>query len=262
MKATPSPLYPSPGSARSLKNRVLITAVDAMAVLWKHAYPAYALCYRNYKRIADRELVRLIRATVRPGMTVLDIGANIGFFTMILSDGVGADGTVHAFEPEPLNCTRLRHTVRARRNVAINQCAVAQKSGTIRLYLSDRLGVDHQTYDSGQDRSSIEVRSVSIDEYLPATQAVDFVKLDIQGFEYYALRGMQKTIGRSLSVCIVGEFWPYGIWKSGSSPEECLDLLAAMGLQVSFFGGTTADYWRHRPAEDRATAYIIAAKAK
>ena len=65
-------------------------------------------------------------------------------------------------------------------------------------------------------------------------EQIDFIKIDIQGFDYFALLGMKKTIERSKKVILYGEFWPYGLKKSGITPLEYLNLLEKMGFTIEW----------------------------
>ena len=84
--------------------RLTARASDA---LFRHAFPVYRTLYEQYKQRAERAVIASIHAWVRRGDRVADIGANIGFYTALLSERVGPAGAVYAFEPEPLNFARL-----------------------------------------------------------------------------------------------------------------------------------------------------------
>ena len=91
-------------------------------------------------------------------MTVVDVGANVGVYTRFLAGLTGTSGGVHAFEPSPRNFNRLQYATARLPNVTANQAAVGQRSGTIGLYISSELNVDHRTFDSGESSNAIDVR--------------------------------------------------------------------------------------------------------
>jgi FkbM family methyltransferase len=247
--------------ATAPKEPLLYKAFYLMNILSKRAFPLYRVAYWAYKRISDRELLRIIRNTVKPGMRVLDIGANIGFFTVELSNRVGQNGTVHAFEPEHLNFSRLKQIAGSRKNVILNQCAVAEKSGSINLYISDKMNIDHQTYDSGEGRRQVKINAIALDDYFKNKETVDFFKIDVQGYDYQALKGMMSIIRRSKAVTAIGEFWPYGLKKAGSSPSKYLDLIRGCGLHVSLLSGRTADYWCSKQNDNFSYTCFFAQKS-
>ena len=111
-------------------------------------------------------------------MVILDIGANIGFYTRILSSLTGPTGKVHAFEPDPVNYAHLRDATRNLSNVTTHQLAVGEMTGKIKLFRSRMLNVDHQTYDNGEFRDHTETDVVALDNFMPVDIAVDFIKID------------------------------------------------------------------------------------
>ena len=98
----------------------------------------------------EPEVLAALRQWVRPGMTVVDIGANIGYFTVHLSRLVGAHGVVHAFEPEPVNFSILTENVNMNglTNVRLHRAAVGKERGDASLHTSDFNGGMHRLYAS------------------------------------------------------------------------------------------------------------------
>ncbi len=196
---------------------------------------------------AETELLNLI---LRPGMTFIDIGANIGYYTLLGAEAVGPNGQVIAFEPDPHNLHVLK------KNLALNHCtnvvvearAVSDRSGPLELFLSRELFGDHKSYrerGTGREaRPSIPIESVSLDEYVEGRALrVDVIKMDIQGAEPAALRGMERTLAGNRDIILVMEFWPDGLADFGVAPEDFLREVARMGLyiyEISSAGGVEA----------------------
>lgn len=193
--------------------------------LYKNAFPLYNRLYPVFKRKQDACELKLIGSIVKPGFNILDIGANIGFYTKVFSELVGNEGNVHAFEPETLNFNYLKQNVQSKTNVKIVNKAVSDKTGPIKIYLSKMLNVDHRTYPVDDYADVIEINAITIDDYLTLINSpvVDFIKMDIQGFEMSALKGMEKTLANNPDLKIITELWPYGLKKAGSSAIEILD---------------------------------------
>jgi len=231
-----------------------------MHVLYRHAFGVYLPLYSLYKRAGDRRKLKLLRGYVRPGMRVLDIGANVGFYTRVLSNLVGSEGSAHAFEPDPDNFARLKSTTRRCGNVMLTQAAVTAMSGNVRLFRSGSLNVDHRCYDSGDGREIVDVPSVAVDGYFLSNEAVDCIKIDIQGFEVSAFRGMRATLARSPRTLLVGEMWPFGLRMAGSSVDEYVGILRDMGfVSESFESGIVHSLLSHAHDEAFYTD-IIASK--
>jgi len=168
----------------------------------------------------------------------LDIGANIGFFSRLLSLQVGAEGRVYAFEPDAENFAHLQKSVGTHANVLLTQAAVSDMKGTVTLYKSPMLNVDHRTYPIDGYLSKSTVESVAIDDFLPEGTVVGFIKMDIQGFEYVALQGMKNTLIKNVDrLKMVMELWPSGLKKTGSSAWQVIDFLQQCGYQVYLIDG-------------------------
>ena len=88
--------------------------------------------------VYEPELVSLLKKTLKPGMTVLDLGANIGYFSVISAALVGQNGQVHAFEPMPQNLLRLRKNLEPYRWAMTHPYAVANVTGEVPIHYSDK----------------------------------------------------------------------------------------------------------------------------
>ena len=128
---------------------------------------------------------------------VVDIGANVGIFTGIAARAVGPGGRVISFEPEPGNADCLTEMVQANgfTNVTIERKAVADQPGTLRLYLAAQNMGDHRISAAEEDRPSIEIPTARVDDVL-AGVVPQVIKMDIQGAEGLACRGMRETLAR------------------------------------------------------------------
>lgn len=173
-----------------------------------------------------------VRNLVRPGMSVLDIGAHIGYYTDILSRLVKAEGRVHAIEASPENFPILKRNLAAknRHNVTVHHAAVSDRSGMIKLYVSP--GHSNHSVVAGYTDSheTVDVQSVRLDEFFP-NQVFDFIKMDVEGHEPHVLDGMRELIKRSPSLTMLIEYNPIALSKVHPSPKILLDLLTELGIE-------------------------------
>ena len=176
----------------------------------------------------------LVKKEIKPGDVVLDIGANIGYYTLIFAKLVGENGRVFAFEPDPTNFALLKRNVEINgyKNVVLIQKAVSNKSGKLRLYLSENNKGDHRIYNSHDGRKFIDIESVKLDDYFNHNVKIDFIKMDIQGAEGGAIQGMSKLLEKNVSVKIISEFWPAGLKRFGIEPIAYLKLLLRHGFKL------------------------------
>ncbi|MGI0044388.1 MAG: FkbM family methyltransferase [Nitrososphaeraceae archaeon] len=189
----------------------------------------------------------IVKSLVKCGDTVVDLGANIGYYTLLLARQVGRDGKVVAFEPSPTNCEILEKNVKMNgyRNVEINQLAVADKSGKAKLQLTpnpadSRIRSENYELDKGRNEmseGSVDIETISLDDYFCEREEedIDFIKMDIQGAEFSALLGMQRTLSKSKNIQILTEFFPKLLKESGTEPSDYLNILQQNGFHIYNF---------------------------
>ena len=202
--------------------------------LYKQVFPIYNLIYPVFKNKQDAEEINYLKKNIKPGDVIIDIGANIGFYTKLLSSLIGPNGKVHAFEPDNQNFKHLSKNVKSLQNVILNKKAVSDSTGNIKIYKSKDLNVDHRTYPV-EDYASIEtIESISIDDYLNSNYKVDIIKMDIQGYEISALKGMKETIRFNKDIKLLLELWPFGLHQAGASVAQFYDVICSLNLKIQF----------------------------
>jgi FkbM family methyltransferase len=221
----------------------------------RRTFLAYAL-----QRTHEPATTALFRQVVHPGDVVVDLGANLGYFTLLAARLVGPRGRVFSFEPEPTNFSYLA------RNISVNgydhvtayQKAVADGYGSTKLFIC--------TYDSGHHTIRqfdgiaayahgrpartewIDIDTVPLDDFLGEEgPRVGVVKMDIEGAEALALAGMRRLLSRNKDLRMFAEFFPLLLTKMGSSPEDYAhQLIHDFGLTVYAVGH---DYTMARAAD-------------
>jgi FkbM family methyltransferase len=168
--------------------------------------------------------------TVKPGDTIVDAGANFGYYTLIGSRLVGDKGKVYAFEPDPTNFELLQKNVRLNglTNVVLERKALSNRKGTLKLYIAGENKGDHRIYQpDGESRPSVEVEAVRLDEYFKDhKRGIDFLKTDTQGAEGVILEGMTGLLeGRADGPTIFMEFWPHALQGMGTDAGAMLKML-------------------------------------
>ncbi|MAT93077.1 MAG: methyltransferase FkbM [Halioglobus sp.] len=177
----------------------------------------------------------LVCALLSPGDVFVDVGANIGYFTLLAAALVGETGRVFAFEPDPDNYKLLRASL-ARNGLEAGveavQGALSDADSSGALFLSeDNLG-DHQVYAVPQEtRQSVPINLYDGGAWLAArTGRVDLVKVDTQGAEYRVMTGLLPWL-RSLDPLprILVELTPLSLRQAGSSGRALVELLGSTG---------------------------------
>jgi FkbM family methyltransferase len=154
---------------------------------------------------------RWVTRLLQPGDTFIDVGANIGYYTVLASRLVGSSGRVVAFEPDPVAASFLRKNLllNAIDGAVVEQKAVSDENGTIQLYLAPENKGDHRTIPTEEARETIDVEAVRLDDYASSLGGrIDMVKVDTQGAEGFILRGMEGVIENNPELTLILEFWP------------------------------------------------------
>ena len=181
--------------------------------------------------------VEVFRKDVKPGMTVVDMGANIGYYTVIAAGRVGPVGRVFAYEPEDKNFAILK------KNIARNgfswatpaQLALSDKAGAHTLFLADAHSGLHSFANNRNQRGKVEVACDTLDGSLKrqGSPKVDIIKMDIEGAEILAIDGMRETLAANRNIVVFSEFNPKAIQGLSRRPIELLEKLRDQGLSLS-----------------------------
>jgi FkbM family methyltransferase len=185
-----------------------------------HAYEPYTL--------------ELFKSSIKPGAVVLDIGANIGYFALVAGKGVGPEGIVYAFEPAPENFALLARNVDrfGTSNIIAVQKAVAERRKTVSFLLAENNELNSFfRHPHGPVKEAIMVDCVTIDEYLEGRQ-VQVIKMDIEGYEPWALEGMRETISHSDDLVLFTELHPPCLQTAGFTPGDYVMALRQAGFEV------------------------------
>jgi FkbM family methyltransferase len=189
----------------------------------------------------EEETTRLFESLVKPGMLVIDVGAHVGYYSLLAARGVGTTGKVYSFEPEPDNYGLLQANIQ--RNVYTNieslSKAVSDRVGSVTLFLTALDTGRHSYYAHGlPERGKLEVESTTIDAFLDAARwpKVGLVKVDVEGAENDVLEGMGQLLRRSQDLKLIIEFSPTLLQNAGTPPPQFLQQLSHRGFQVHCIG--------------------------
>lgn len=177
----------------------------------------------------------LFACVIRPGMVVVDIGAFVGWYTLLAARQVGERGKVYAFEPDPRNYELLSENLRVNQLDSQVIClpqAVADRAGFQRFFH----GADRRRgslIPSIDEETSTMVPTVVLDEIFDRSLQVDVVKLDVDGGEVHALRGMRETLTRAApTVKLFVECNPESLRYAGESAQSLVAELRELGFAV------------------------------
>lgn len=178
----------------------------------------------------------LVKQEIKRGDVVIDIGANIGYYTLIFARLVGDTGKVFAFEPDPTNFELLRKNIEVNgyKNVVLEQRALSDKVGKIFLELSKQNTAGHHiSSEPRTTENSIQVDAVTADDYFRNFERkINFIKMDVEGAESIVLRGMAHILNTSEDLKMMVEYNPEAIRNVGLEPASYLEMLTKSGFRL------------------------------
>ncbi len=198
----------------------------------------------------------VISAEMRPGMSVADVGANIGYFARVMSAAVGPTGHVTAVEPDPGNVALLRRNAQNPPGAPISvvHAAAWDEPGSLDLArCKDNTG-DHRIAAGGSEREVVTVEAVVLDELL--TDGVDLLMLDTQGVEHIVLRGATRLLHGPRRPIVFAEFWPAGLEEAGIDPLDVLREYRSWGFKICVVEAPGSDLHDGAPVESILEAIL------
>ena len=181
-------------------------------------------------------MTRHLSMYLRQGMKVIDVGANVGYYTLLAAKYIGKSGKVWAFEPEPRNFKELLDNIQLNQYADIvkpRQEAVSNVAGEATLFVSLVESGEHSIVPCcGYNKKEVKVEMVRLDDVIKG-ECIDVLKTDTEGNDMNVLIGANKLLAHSEDILLYTEFWPDGLVASGHSPEDYWNLLVSLGFVIS-----------------------------
>lgn len=185
------------------------------------------------EKIWELHETRLILENLENTRAFVDIGANIGYYSLIVARQLSDAGLVKAFEPDPRNFSLLQQNIEQNQlnNIEAFNLALSDHDGELSLFLSEDNKGDHRSYAGNEDRQAVTVSCRRGDTLLGTCDRIDFVKMDTQGAEQRIVEGLMETLLHSRkNLKMIVEFWPWGLRQNGGNCFELLNLLDRLDL--------------------------------
>jgi len=207
------------------------------------------------KGVYEKYETQLFKELIQPGMIVVDVGANIGYYTLIAAKLVRNKGRVYAFEPEPNNYKLLVKNIETNNytNIIPVPKAISHKEGKVKLFI-DKVNLGLHSFSENnvlEKNGSIEVEMLTLDNFFEnvvKNNKIDLVKIDTQGAEGLVIEGAEKTL-RNNSLKILMEFWPTGVTNVGTDPIKLLQKLLDYGFKINYINAIKQRIETIRPIE-------------
>jgi FkbM family methyltransferase len=194
----------------------------------------------------EPDISSLLPKVLRPGMTFVDVGANVGYFPVMASKLVGASGRVFAVEPEPRNLALLRANLwrNGVRNCSVLPVAAYHQSGHVTMALNEEMRAAWIV--PGYDTTFL-VPCARLDDVI-VSRKVDVMKVDAEGADHLVIRGAENLIAANPDMLIVVEFLPREPIIHGETPAQILDYFLSLGLNL-YLMSSYGDLIAATPAE-------------
>jgi len=198
-----------------------------------------ALAFRVY----ERGEIAFFRSRFQPGMTFIDVGANVGLYSALALSTPGFRGRALAIEPHAESRLYLRKTIEANGGAAqICELAASDRPGTLKLYKNPENKGDNRLYPDPLLRGEETIEADTLDNICRryGIASAQFIKIDVQGAEAQVIRGAKGLLAASSDCVLMTEFWPYGLARCGADGLEYLQLLQELGFRLYELGRNLA----------------------
>lgn len=214
--------YPRPQYRVSHNNGVILKTdvSDTLGATLFYGFPT-----------ADAFELEIVSKLVAPRDVCIDIGANIGLYTLTMAQAMGTEGRIYSFEPSPQTFTLLKENIalNSLSNITLEQAAVSERSGKAALTVTSESGLASLgNTGRGTITGSVRVPTVSLDEYTARYNIrPDFIKIDVEGFEGHVIRGARRTLQEGDAALLI-ELDKKNFDALGISKEKILKDLRAL----------------------------------
>jgi len=190
--------------------------------------------------VYEKEEISLFSRTIQPGMTVVDVGANLGAYSIVALDRLQGRGQLLAIEPARDNFLllqrNLQHNQRLSQKTKVHavRVALSNKSGVAVLHKNPANKGDNRLYSDGLLAGKEKVKTMTLDNLCrqKGIRSIDVLKIDVQGLEGEVLLGSRKILQASQRCHLFFEFWAEGLIKAKSEPSRILELLKSLGFNL------------------------------
>ncbi|MFC1850233.1 FkbM family methyltransferase [candidate division CSSED10-310 bacterium] len=185
---------------------------DLKARVWPGDVLGESLYVRGY---FEQQETKFVKQILKPGMVFIDVGANMGYYSLLAAKLVGQAGQVHSFEPNPRMFQELTYNVELNgfSNISLNSQALADKPGQARLSRYDKgeevyCSLSNSSYPGAEIIGYDDVSVQTLDNYINKNgiDKVDLIKIDVEGAELMVLQGAQNLLSDSRKLIVMLEF--------------------------------------------------------
>jgi len=191
--------------------------------------------HRFISGIREPECTRIMKQELEKGMTIAEIGANIGYYALMEALIIGKKGKIYAIEPFPENFELLQKNIKLNSYDDIAETyniAISNRSGKDKLYTSSKHNLCNMI--ESETDNFIEINTETLDNFIADKKLPDLIRMDIEGFEYYVVDGMKKTLEKCKSCKIFIEIHPYQMEEKGLDFKKPIKTFFEYGFKPKY----------------------------
>lgn len=184
----------------------------------------------------EPKTTRLVQRLLRPGVTFVDVGAHVGYYSLVAATVLQQSGAVYAFEPDPITFSCLKENVTLNgfdTLVRVYPRVISNVTGPIKLFIGRRDRVANSIFaSSGVSSHAVTCESTSLDDFFRQENwpSVHLIKIDVEGAEHAVLQGMMELSARNPDLKLILEFFPSNLKAAGVTPEAFFTTLHGLGF--------------------------------
>ena len=212
----------------------------------------------------EKEVTLLMQKFIKEGDVVFDVGANIGYYTLIFANEIGDKGKVYAFEPCPRNIVNLENNIKRNdfKNIIIEKKALGENSQKKDMYFPYNVQFGIGSFFKARSYLTPQkVQVIKLDDFIEQEKisSIDFMKLDIEGGEIYALKGMKRALSQGIIKNLFIDIHNTILLQNGYKPQEIKNILLQYGYSLhKVTSGELVDY----PIDSPDGGYYLASVKK
>lgn len=199
------------------------------------AYLSTLICNNQYEEFE----LEVFSSEIKPGQNILDVGANIGIYTVTAALKTGNTGKVIGVEPEPVNMGILRRNILLNQlpNVVLIEKAASDRTGILPLYKSKELLAHSLSGVESLNDGSVDVEQVLLDFAIGHEIPIHVIKMDVEGWELKAMAGMKRLLNSSDLSRLFIEYCPIHQQRAGAPPDRLPQELERLGFALYHING-------------------------
>lgn len=217
-----------------------IKTIVAGIANWLHDLRGYRFpdyfCERDRLQVLlfgiEPDISRLFKKRLQEGMTMLDVGGNVGLICRLCAKKIGKTGKIITFEPDPYTRSFLEHNVKNQQNITVSPIALSDEDTTAQFHIHPMSGTSNSLIAFEGAARVFDVECKKIDTFIKENPGVkpDFIKIDVEGAELKVLGGMRETVANLPNLKIVIEYCPENLANGDITPQQYYAMLEELGL--------------------------------